>query len=26
MDPSSVGIISECYVTPQHVSDQSKQP
>ncbi|KAH1057801.1 hypothetical protein J1N35_035866 [Gossypium stocksii] len=26
MDPSSVRIISECYVTPQHVSDQSKQP
>ncbi|KAG4140438.1 hypothetical protein ERO13_D06G018700v2 [Gossypium hirsutum] len=26
MDPSSVRIISECYVTPQHASDRSKQP
>ncbi|PPS11765.1 hypothetical protein GOBAR_AA08858 [Gossypium barbadense] len=26
MEQSTVRIISECYVTPQHVSDQSKQP
>ncbi|KAB2023469.1 hypothetical protein ES319_D06G021000v1 [Gossypium barbadense] len=26
MEQSTVRIISECYVTPQHFSDQSKQP